>query len=63
MSSQKEKILALYQAHSNSELHIDTISSLTKIKRNTIQGRLSELLKEGKLIKTKKCTYKLKRNA
>jgi len=62
MSSQKKKILAVYQAHSDSELHIDTISSLTKIKRNTVQGRLSELTKEGKLIKTKKCTYRLKRN-
>lgn len=58
MSSQKQKILAVYQAHSTSVLHVDTIVMLTKIKRKSVQGRLSELVTEGKIFKVKKCKYK-----
>jgi len=62
MSSQKKRILAIYQANSNSELSVDSISKLTKIKRKTVQGRISELAKSGNLIKIKECTYKFRRN-
>lgn len=56
--SQKSKILALYQAHDDISLTVDTVSSMTKIKRKTVEGRSSELRKEGKLIKVSKITYR-----
>ena len=62
MTSQKNKILAFYQAHSDKALTVDTVSMITRIKRKNVEGRSSELAKEGKIIKISKITYKFKGN-
>ena len=57
MSNQNEKIMAFFNAN-NFELTTDTIVSLTKMKRKSVHGRLSELVKWGKLVRTGRSRYK-----